>query len=130
MSATPPAGATPSAARATQAGTRAQSRFIGDAPWALSALPECLLQRRAFRAPSAAGVLRHLPAGSVRVRAGTTLAVRDCTISTRAGDLEVRRGADRFHIPPPSVLYEIPGGYALLHADGGAELRLYALSKL
>ena len=88
------------------------------------------MQRRAYRAASAAAVLRHLPAGSALVRAGTTIGIRDCIIRARASDLEVSRGSDRFHIPPYAAFYETPGGYALLRLDRAAELRLYALSKL
>ncbi|MEO6835905.1 MAG: hypothetical protein ABI231_08370 [Candidatus Tumulicola sp.] len=98
----------------------------GDAPWALSALPECLIQtsestgRRSY-------VLEHLPAGAVAVAAPASLTYGDCTISVSGDEAYVRRGSDRFRIPPHVRFYRAPGALALLYesASGGNELRVY-----
>ena len=97
----------------------------GDAPWALSALPECLVQMSESTGP-ATYVLAHLPAGSVQVQPPATLRYGDCTISVTDDEAFVSRGADRFHIPPKVRFYRTPQTLALLRAEGGGtELRVY-----
>ena len=97
----------------------------GDAPWALSALPECLVQMSETTGP-AAYTTAHLPPGSVPVRGPATLRYGDCTISVSGDEAIVTRGADRFHIPPKIRFYRTSQTLALLRAEeGGTELRVY-----
>jgi hypothetical protein len=113
-----PVAANPSAA-ANGVGLR------GDAPWALSALPECLIQTSETTGPSAY-VLAHVPAGAVVVEPPATLHYGDCTISLTGDEAYVSRGADRFRIPPKVRLYRNAGSLALLRTDPhGNELRVY-----
>ncbi len=97
----------------------------GDAPWALSALPECLTQLSETTGPPAY-VLRHLPAGSVAVAPPDTLAYGNCTISVVGDQAFVRRGHDLFRIPPVVHFYRTGATLSLLHVgSGGMELRVY-----
>jgi hypothetical protein len=97
----------------------------GDAPWALSALPACLEQVSEVTGPSAY-VLAHLPSGAVPVDPPASLVYGDCTISIAGGEAYVRRGGDRFHIPPTVRFYRAPGALVLLRIENnGNELRVY-----
>jgi len=98
----------------------------GDAPWALSALPECLTQTSESTG-NRSYVLAHLPAGASRVAPPESLTYGDCTISIVDDEAYVRRGEDRFHIPPPSTFYRASGALALLRGANAAamELRVY-----
>jgi hypothetical protein len=97
----------------------------GDAPWALSALPECLTQvskstgsRRYVRA--------HLPRNAVRVMPPARLSYADCTISIDDDEAFVRRGADRFRIPPSVQFYRVRGEVAMMRETAASvELRVY-----
>jgi hypothetical protein len=107
---------------------RAGAPFIGDAPWALSALPECLLQKAEASGPPAF-VRAALPKGAQPIAAPATLQYRDCTIQIRADDALVTRGADRLHIPPDAHFYRLGNRLLLLYEDAsGAQLRTYAPS--
>ena len=112
------------------AGRRPDAALGLRAPWALSALPECLVQKdeasgtRAF-------VRSQLPAAAVAIAPPITLAYRDCTIRVRANDALVRRGADRFYIPPVARFYRLGNRLLLFHYDSGAaQLRTYVPSNL
>ena len=97
----------------------------GDAPWALSALPECLTQTTKSRGPRAY-VLAHLPAGAVAIAPPATLVYGDCSISIAGDEAYVRRGTDRLRIPPRARFYRAPGSLALFReTPDGAELRVY-----
>ena len=97
----------------------------GDAPWALSALPECLIQTSESTGPLSY-VLRHLPAGVSPVTAPASLRYGDCTIEVLGREAFVRRGDDRFRIPPTVRFYRAPDALALLRtATNGNELRVY-----
>ena len=98
----------------------------GDAPWALSALPECLIQTSESTGPKAY-VLAHLPPASQPVGPSAALSYGDCTISVAGDEAYVRRGNDRFHIPPPVIFYRSSGTLSLVRIDpkGGTELRVY-----
>ncbi|HEY8298315.1 MAG TPA: hypothetical protein VIG32_09865 [Candidatus Baltobacteraceae bacterium] len=103
--------------------------FFPQAPWALSALPECLTQTSVTRG-DIAFVRAHLPKTLAAVAAPATLRYADCTIVVRANDAVVERGLDRFHIPPRARFYAKPGELALLRTQGArAELRTYSPSK-
>ena len=99
--------------------------FRGDAPWALSALPECLSQL-SVTTGSASFVRSHVPAGATPVVPPATLSYGDCTISVAGDEAEVRRGNDRFHIPGSVRFYRGPALLAVLRSGGGGnELRVY-----
>lgn len=102
----------------------------GDAPWALSALPECLLQRGVWRATQVAKVKEHIPVGAQPVQPGTVLQYRNCTLTVRSDDALVTRGSDRFHIPPRAHFFVARDQLILLRQSKGAELRIYTPSHL
>ncbi|HEY5350441.1 MAG TPA: hypothetical protein VIJ77_06915 [Candidatus Tumulicola sp.] len=120
------ASAPPKPEPSTGIGTGTRAGMRGDAPWALSALPECLIQTSKTTGPRDY-VLAHLPPDAVAVAPPATLKFGDCTISVAGAEAYVRRGADRFRIPPPARFYRTPRGVALLrgNAAGGNELRVY-----
>ena len=121
-------------ARAGEAGRRERARskvasapLRGDAPWALSALPECLIQISKST-------------GSRELRAGASAAPAPCRLRRRrrwstviapfriAGDeAYVRRGTDRLrHSAPRAVLPRgRPACADSRDAREGAELRVY-----
>ncbi len=102
---------------------------FGDAPWALSALPECLTQISLTRGPRAY-VLQHVPPGMLPVKAPAQLKYADCTIRVGSGDARVTRGGDRFHIPANVRFFVKAGALSLLRTKGAfAELRTYTPSK-
>lgn len=97
----------------------------GDAPWALSALPECLRQRSEATGPRAF-VLAHVPPGMTVVAPGSNLVYSACTISVGDGEAYVTRGPDRLRIPPHVQFYRAPGVLALVRSSGSVyELRIY-----
>jgi hypothetical protein len=99
--------------------------FRGDAPWALSALPECLQQISKSTGPLSY-VESKLPPGSSRVPPGSSLLYGNCTIFVRDAELSVRRGPDRLRVPPHVTLYRAGGELALLRRSGATgELRVY-----
>lgn len=99
--------------------------LTGDAPWALSALPECLMQTSESNG-SLAYVRAHLPHGTEPIVPPATLVYGDCSIEIREGEAFVRRGADHLRIPPHVQFYRAEGVLALIRETGqGAELRVY-----
>ncbi|HVR47428.1 MAG TPA: hypothetical protein VMT95_12435 [Candidatus Binatia bacterium] len=97
----------------------------GDAPWALSALPECLTQVSESSGP-ASYVRGRLPRGAAPIVPPATLVYGDCTITIAGDQADVRRGADRLHIPPSVQFYRGSGLLALMREDShGAQLRVY-----
>jgi hypothetical protein len=78
--------------------------LAGDAPWALSALPECLTQTSESTG-SGAYVRGHLPAGAVAIRPPATLHYGDCSVTITGDEAYVRRGNDRLRIPPSVQFY-------------------------
>jgi hypothetical protein len=97
----------------------------GDAPWALSALPECLRQTSESFG-SDAYVRARLPQHATRVVPPATLVYGDCTISIAGGEAFVQRASDRLRIPPPIEFFRAPGLLALLReTPHGAQLRVY-----
>ena len=114
--------------RIAEGGAGATGDFEGNAPWALSALPDCFIQRSQTTG-SAAYVRTRLPAGAQRVAAGTRLSYGPCTIVVGNGDLTVDRGADRLRVPPRARLYRFDHSLALLRiSEGGADLRVYDIT--
>lgn len=97
----------------------------GDAPWALSALPECLTQVSESTG-SAPYVRAHLPRGATPVTPPATLRYGDCSITISGEEAVVRRGADRLRIPPRARFYEAGAYLALIReTPQGDELRVY-----
>jgi hypothetical protein len=123
MAPRPNASETPS--RSTQLVLR------GDAPWALSALPECLIQVQEWK-----GTMRyvrsHIPHGASAIAPPDVLHYGDCTIAIHGDEAFVQRGKDRLRIPPLARFYRMESGIALLRSTGCASpacasvLRVYA----
>ena len=78
--------------------------MIGDAPWALSAVPECFRQERFAR-----GAIGHvavtLPPGSQRLRPGTVVRLADCRLFVERDALTLVRGTERLVVPPHATAY-------------------------
>jgi len=120
--------AAPKPADSTGRGTRPDVAFLGDAPWALSALPGCLEQIQVTTGPIAF-VRAHVPPGATPVVPPATFSYGNCTISVAGDEAYVRRGNDRFHIPPVVRFYRGPALLAVLREGGsGNELRVYLSS--
>jgi hypothetical protein len=103
----------------------ARGALRGDAPWALSALPECLSQTLESTG-SARYVRKHLPANASPIVPPATLVYGDCTIVIAGDEAFVRRGADRLRIPPRVRFYRSPARLALIRDEAqGSQLRVY-----
>lgn len=118
----------PKAAQPGLNGPRRPAGVTGDAPWALSALPECFDQQSKSTGPQLSYILAHLPQGARMVRPPATLRYDDCTLRVQGTQVLVDRGTDHMRIPPQARLYIAPGKVALLRgSDGGYELRVYSI---
>lgn len=119
---------TPSAGRPQSESTALVRDFTGDAPWALSALPECFSQRLSARGPMDR-IRARLPRGSVRLVSGATVSSGNCTVFVGRKDARVERRADRFHLPAITEVYLIDRRQlAIVHiARQRGELRVYRL---
>jgi hypothetical protein len=105
--------------------SQAAAGLSGDAPWALSALPECLTQVSEANG-TLAYVRAHLPPGAVPVVPPKRLVYGDCTLLVEADQAFVRRGADRFRIPPVVRFYRSATLLAMFRRSSeGIELRVY-----
>jgi hypothetical protein len=101
----------------------------GDAPWALSALPDCLNEATVSRG-TLAYVHSKMPTGANEIAAGTTLHYGPCTISFTGDEAVVTRGEDRLRIPPHLKLYKAGTTLVLLRTTGPTgELRTYTLPR-
>ncbi len=97
----------------------------GDAPWALSALPDCFVQRSETTG-SAAYVRSRIPAGAQPVSDGTRLRYGPCTIFVRKSELLVDRGSDHLRVPPKAALYRLGDLLVLVRTSGNSGvLRTY-----
>lgn len=97
----------------------------GDAPWALSALPECLRQQSESQG-TPAYARAHLPAGSTPIVPPQNLRYGNCSIAVRGWEAFVRRGSDVFRIPPMVQFFNAGHRLVVLRvADGSADLRVY-----
>lgn len=90
----------------------------GDAPWALSALPECLVQTQEWKG-SLGVVTSHVPRGARAVAPWSVLHYGDCTIFVARGQAVVHRGQDWLRIPPLIRLYT----YSSIRSAGIALVR-------
>lgn len=103
----------------------------GDAPWALSALPECFRQKRAIGGPLAyvraheAGLER---AAWKRVR-NVRLATADCRLDVgERSAVVVRSGDTRLRVPPDARFYVWDRDLVIdRYANGAESVRVYAL---
>lgn len=117
----------PSAARA-----QAKSRLVpvevsGNAPWAMSALPECFEQVFSARGKPAY-VDGQLPRGAVAVSGYAALRSADCRLEISPGRALVVRGKQQLVIPPVTQFYRWPDEIGFVRRDAaGAELRVYRL---
>jgi hypothetical protein len=116
----------PSPPRAQGRSTLPPRAVVGDAPWAMSALPGCFRQRREVHGPTTF-VREAIPPGAVALASGRTLRAGPCVVRVREDTIDVRRGDDLLRVPPPATLYTLPdGGLALVHRDAqGTVLRVY-----
>lgn len=118
----------PKAAQQEPLGNRTAAGVTGEAPWALSALPECFHQQSKSTGPQLSYIIAHLPRGAQMIRPPATLHYGDCTLRVQDAQVFVDRGTDHMLIPPQARLYTAPGKVALLRgSDGGYELRVYSL---
>lgn len=118
----------PSAARPQGRSTLVPLDVNGNAPWALSALPECFEQ--VFSARGKADYLRaQLPGGAVPVTGRAELLSADCRLEIAPGVASVERRGERLVIPPPVQFYRWPAriGFVRMAEKGGGELRVYRL---
>ncbi|HEY5340845.1 MAG TPA: hypothetical protein VIK27_07455 [Candidatus Aquilonibacter sp.] len=110
------------------AGGPSPGALSGDAPWALSALPDCFAPQTETRG-SVPYVRAHVPAGARALAAGARVAAGPCTIFVGRGELIVQRGADRLRVPPHAVLYRDGTSLILLRTTGfSAVLRTYTIT--
>ena len=101
---------------------------VGDAPWALSALPDCFVQRSETTGTQAY-VDAQIPAGAQPVLDGTRLSYGPCTILVRKSELLVERGSDRLRVPPRATLYTAGNMLVLVRASGKTSiLRTYEIT--
>ena len=118
-----PAPPKPQTSSRQTAGGEAPMR--GDAPWALSALPDCLRQKSEATG-SVAFASSKIPPGARRIAPGSRLVYGPCTISVGNGEAFVSRGPDRLRIPPVATLYRAGDKLFLLRRTGRyGELRVY-----
>jgi hypothetical protein len=100
----------------------------GNAPWALSALPDCFVQR-SETSGAPAYVEAQIPPGAQPVRDGTRLSYGPCTILVHKSELLVERGADRLRVPPRATLYTAGNMLVLIRVSGKtAVLRSYEIT--
>ena len=115
----------PKPAGPDEAGRATAAPLTGDAPWALSALPECLTQISESTG-SWAYVRAHLPAGAVAIVPPATLHYGDCSVTITGGEAYVRRGNDRLRIPPRVQFYRAHDILAMIRGTPQTvELRVY-----
>ena len=121
------ASGTPSAPRTQGSEESVPGEVRGDAPWALSALPDCARQHEERRGPAAL-VQRSIPPGAHAIEG--TLHAGPCKIDVASDGITIVRGADRLRIPQPVRLLESGGRYYLYEEDRkGAVLRVYSFVK-
>lgn len=121
----PKSTGTPSPPRAQPTLTFPPQGVHGEAPWAISALPECFTQVEEAHGPPAF-VRAHLPAGMRPVAAPSSLDAADCRLRVLANTAVVTRGSERLVIPPDAKFFVKDRQFALLRREGGkAELRVY-----
>lgn len=97
----------------------------GDAPWALSAFPECVRQQSESRG-TPLYVRAHVPPGATQIVPPNNVRYGDCTIAIRGWQAFVHRGKDAFRIPPQVEFFSSGKSLVVLRiANGSADLRVY-----
>jgi len=106
--------------------------LVGDAPWALSALPECFRQLRTLRG-SPPYVSAHIgliapPRGTWRRALAGRLATADCIVRISGRTAIVTRGDTRL-VVPSDARFSIAGDRLILDRFAGdaEDVRVYAL---
>ncbi|MGH7717191.1 MAG: hypothetical protein ACREML_14500 [Vulcanimicrobiaceae bacterium] len=121
------ASGTPSASRAQSSPSEASTALAGDAPWALSALPDCARQHSENRG-NPADVRAKIPARATAVSG--LVHAGACALEVSADGILVQRGSDRLRIPAPARLLYWNDRYYLYKEDRkGAVLRVYTFLK-
>jgi hypothetical protein len=120
---------TPSVPRAEATPTPEKVAAVaGNAPWALSALPECFAQDLEAHG-TFAFALSKIPPAMQPIAPGHRLETVDCVLHVAAHSGIVERGAERLVIPPDARFLWNSGHLALLRKTGSlGELRLYHLT--
>jgi len=100
--------------------------FIATVPWALSALPECLVQTMSAHGDKAY-VFTKLPSTAHIIQSPATLHYADCTIHIQGTTALVTRGPDRLTIPSKVQFYNSSKNelFVLRQDVRGAEVRVY-----
>jgi hypothetical protein len=102
----------------------------GNAPWALSALPECFRQKAVL-----AGTVAFVRASKFKIvdanarRVVGTVRVADCTLSIERDRAFVERGDNHLIVPPSAIFYFKEKDDRLIldrQSRGREELRVYA----
>ena len=107
----------PSPPRRQAASTFTPGPVTGDAPWALSAVPECFVQSAEARGPRRYA-LAHLPADATRLSEGTTVSASDCVAWVHGGNVILVRGGERLRVPSASLyVFGRDAGLAVLSRD-------------
>lgn len=105
--------------------TQTADPISGDAPWALSALPECFREDRHARG-TLAYVRSKVPHDAVALAPGTTLRVANCTVAIGRARALVTRGDTRLRIEPSPHFWRARGRLVLEVDDGArGDLRVY-----
>jgi hypothetical protein len=103
----------------------AAAPLTGDAPWALSALPECLMQTSESNG-SWEYVRGRLPSAAVPIRPPATLHYGDCSVTITGDEALVRRGSDRLRIPPSVQFYRAQDLLVMIRrTQQTVEMRVY-----
>lgn len=123
----------PKPAASLQPERRTPRGLRGDAPWALSALPECLIQVQEWHG-TLESVRARLAPDAREIAPPATLRYADCTIFVSKRQATVVRGDTRLRIPPFSRFFRLAdNGIALVRSTGcerrdcSAVLRIYAV---
>jgi hypothetical protein len=99
--------------------------LTGDAPWALSALPECVMQTSESNG-SWQYVQGRLPPAAVPIRPPATLHYGDCSVTITGDEAYVRRGNDRLRIPPSVQFYRAQNLLVMIRqTPQSVEMRVY-----
>lgn len=94
----------PRASSALLPSAQSERGLRGAAPWALSALPECMLQTQEWKG-TLSEVTAHVPRGARPVAPLSELRYGNCTIFVSRDQAVVHRGDDWLVIPPLAHLY-------------------------
>ena len=104
---------------------RSPEPVSGEAPWALSALPECFRQLSSATG-SSAFARTALPPGAERLKPGTRLRAADCTLQIGRDSALIVRGENRLIVPPLARFYRAGNRLILDRVAGTREdVRVY-----